>query len=315
MESRKPGKSRKKKIAIVALCLMGAGMVVVLALPSFMVGDPETRLRTSVIPADLSGADPPAPDMKHSLKLLTLNIAHGRRDGAHQIFQKIATIRANLNDIAAVMRREEPDVVALQEADGPSIWSGNFNHVEYLAETAKIPYFVRAENVKGLKLSYGAALLSALPLEDSVSFTFAPSPPTFSKGFVVAAISLSGEPGVKIDVASVHLDFSRKSVRKSQVEEMISSLQGRARPLVIMGDFNCEWMDKESPLRMLAEKLNVKPYQPGSKDMATFPKLKRRLDWILISAGLEFITYEVLPDIMSDHFGVVSEIRVLPQPK
>ena len=302
-------------MVIAFLCLVGAGIAVLLTLPSFMVGDPEARLPTSVIPTDASEREPSSPGSSHSIKLMTLNIAHGRKDGGHQMFQKTATIKSNLDDIAAVLRREKPDVVALQEADGPSVWSGKFNHVEYLAKAAEIPYFVRAENVKGMKLSYGTALLSMLPLQDSVSFTFAPSPPTFSKGFVVSTISLPGEPSFKIDIVSVHLDFSRKSVRKAQVEEMISKLEGRAQPLLIMGDFNCEWADKKSPLRMLAEKLNVKPYQPEAKNMITFPTLGKRLDWILISAQLEFATYTVLPDIISDHFGMISEISVVQRTK
>ena len=38
----------------------------------------------------------------------------------------------------------------------------------------------------------------------------------------------------------------------------------------------------------------------------------RRLDWILISTDLDFISYAVWPDVVSDHLGVVAEIGMKP---
>ena len=38
------------------------------------------------------------------------------------------------------------------------------------------------------------------------------------------------------------------------------------------------------------------------------PAPSRRLDRVLISETLEFISYEVLPDVLSDHKAVVVEI-------
>jgi endonuclease/exonuclease/phosphatase family metal-dependent hydrolase len=38
----------------------------------------------------------------------------------------------------------------------------------------------------------------------------------------------------------------------------------------------------------------------------------KRIDWILISADLEFISYKVLPEAVSDHHGVVAEIGMRP---
>ena len=70
------------------------------------------------------------------MKVMTLNIAHGRKDGPNQVFQKARTIKSNLDEIAEVVNREKPDVLALQEADGPSIWSGGLDQVKYLAEKA-----------------------------------------------------------------------------------------------------------------------------------------------------------------------------------
>ena len=240
------------------------------------------------------------------LKILTLNIAHGRKDGASQIFQSKEKIKCNLDDIVCLLQRVSPDIVALQEADGPSVWSGDFSHIAYIAEKAGYCYSVRGAHVEGIMLSYGTALLSKYPLAKPASMTFKPSPPTFSKGFVSVDINTGFKSETKI--VSVHLDFSRKTVREQQVQDMADILSISKEPLIVMGDFNCEFEDG-SALQMLAEKLNLSAYQAGAENMITFPVLKKRLDYILISKDFEFISYKVIEDIVSDHLGVISEIR------
>ena len=296
-------KLRRKKVAIVAACVLGSTLTIVLVVPGCMGGESVSS------PAVVNHGPARAPARRWALKVMTLNVAHGRGDGAHQALRKTATIRSNLDDIGAVILRVAPDVVALQEADAPSSWSGRFNHVAYLAERANLPFSVSGEHVSGLGLHYGTALLSGLPLTDPMSITFGPSPPTLSKGFVVAAVDLAGVPGGQVDVVSVHLEFSRESARKTQVKEMIDKVSARERPLILMGDFNCEWTAEEPTLRTLCEGLQVRAYRPDAADMTTFPMLNKRLDWILISPELEFVSYEALPDVLSDHRALLAEIR------
>ncbi len=248
--------------------------------------------------------------VQDALKVMTLNLAHGRKNAWHQAFLKRRQIEAHLNDVAEVICRERPDVIALQEADGPSIWSGRFDHVAHLAERAEMPCFVRGEHVRRLKLCYGTALLSRHPLEDSVVRTFAPSPLTLPKGFVVASLRWSGEPQREVDVASVHLDFSRRSVRRRQVEEIVRLMSGRDRPRVLMGDLNCEAGRREGTIRELSSALSLKLYRSEATGMDTFPLRRKRFDWILISRELEFHHHATLPDVLSDHRAVVASVRV-----
>jgi endonuclease/exonuclease/phosphatase family metal-dependent hydrolase len=243
------------------------------------------------------------------LRVMTLNLAHGRKDGRNQLFRSGRALSRHLDEIAEVVAERNPDVFAVQEADGPSIWSGNFNHVEHLAVGAGIPSYARAENVKGLKLSYGTAILSTLKLEDAVAHTFAPSPPTFSKGYLVASVEWPGQSARRIDLVSIHLDFLRKGVRRTQVEEVIRELSSRDNPLIVMGDFNCEWADRDSPVRHLADSLGLHAFRPEATDLDTFGTLGGRLDWILISEDLRFSSFAVLPEVLSDHAGVIAEVE------
>ncbi len=249
-----------------------------------------------------TGKHPPA-----EMKIMTLNIAHGRKDGFSQILQDSAGIRSHLDDIVKTVKKESPFLLALQEADGPSLWSGNFDHVAYIAEKAGFPYAIRGEHVRGMGLSYGTALLSRIFPEKPVSLTFSPSPPTFSKGFVSAVFRWPGNPDMKIRAVSVHLDFSRKSVRTRQIHKMANFVSAEELPFVIMGDFNCGWDKGRSELAMMAGTIKGKTYLPEADNLNTF--YGKRLDWIVLSPHFEFGDYRVLPDILSDHSAVLSFIR------
>lgn len=307
----KYNKSRKLKYGIAAVVLMGLKIIDSLSLASSKSAIRKNGSKISTplthIIRDKEGEN----GKRTSLKVMTLNVAHGRKNGRHQLFRKRDTIKANLNDISAVLRQKSPDLVALQEADGPSVWSGNFDHVKYIARNADYAYSVRGDHVKGKTNSYGTALISHLFLNASLSIQFAPSPPTFSKGVVISTIQVPGDPDIEVDVASVHLDFSRKSVRRKQVQEIIGALCHRKRPLIMMGDFNCEWAANEPTLRILADELNLQAYRPEAFDMKTYPKSKKRLDWILISPEFEFITYDVVQDTISDHCGVIADLKIV----
>ncbi len=261
-------------------------------------GRPETNARTH---SDHS-----------TLRVLTLNVAHGRRDARNQLVVNRETHEENLTDIARLLRQHDVDVAAFQEADGPSRWSGGFDHVEFVARQARYPSWVRVDHATNWLFSYGTAILSRWPIVTTLKHTFEPSPPTPNKGFVLAEVAWGLEPEhvVVVDVVSVHLDFSRKSVRDQQASELALALEGRKNPLIILGDFNSDWPSDGSVVKALVEKANLSAYQPEADGLHTYGRSSRRLDWVLISDGLRFADYRVLPDVVSDHFAVVAAIRL-----
>jgi endonuclease/exonuclease/phosphatase family metal-dependent hydrolase len=249
------------------------------------------------------------------LKVMTLNIAHGRKTAFSQIFLSWQTIDKNLADISAVLKREDADIVALQEADGPSWWGGDFDHVALLAKKAGFSWYSRAEHMDAWALKYGTALLARKPYLETRAYRFKSSFPTPPKGFLLARFGWlpQGADTLKpvfVDVVSVHLDFSRSSVRGRQIAEMRAFLGGRKNPLIIVGDFNSAWLAGDSAVRELARQGGLQVYKPKAADLGTYGS--KRMDWILISAGLEFIRYTVLPDVVSDHLGVVAVIGMKP---
>jgi endonuclease/exonuclease/phosphatase family metal-dependent hydrolase len=250
--------------------------------------------------------------LDHStLKVMTLNLAHGRKDGLNQLLKSAGAIHSNFEEIAVFLENAGVDVVALREADAPSFWSGSFHHVQLLAGLAGYPFFESSNQANSWIFSYGTALLSRMALSGVVHHTFRPSPPTMNKGYTLAQLMWKADAAepVAVDVVSVHLDFSRKSVREQQSAELGEALAGRANPLIVMGDFNSDWSADEQVIRTLAERAGLHVYRPDADDLPTYSGSKR-YDWILISRHLEFVSLEVLPDILSDHSAVMAEIRM-----
>ena len=254
------------------------------------------------------------PFNKQVLTILTLNIAHGRKDAFNQIFLSKKKISQNLLDIADVIRSQNADVVALQEADGPSRWSGNFDHVAFIADQAGYSWFYRAAHADSWLFNYGTAILSRLPIIETVEHTFKPSPPTFNKGFLLGRVMWNPNPDVErtvaIDIVSVHLDFSSKKVRRKQINEIADILLTRSSPMIILGDFNSEWFADDSVVKRLADKAHLKVYQPDATNLQTYLKGGKRLDWILLSNELDFVSHEVLPNVISDHQVVVATVAL-----
>lgn len=247
-----------------------------------------------------------------SLRVVTLNMAHGRKDGRNQMLLKGETIRNNLLELAELLDRAEADVIALQEADAASAWSGKFNHVDFLVENSMYGCSFHGVHASNRMYDFGTALLSKYQFQGAFAHSFVPSKPTTTKGFSVAALNWNPEAvltePVKVKFVSVHLDFSRKSVRKSQVDEIVRVLSALDGPMVVMGDFNTDWQSEESSLKYLAERLGLSAFDPHAQGLFTYGDKGARLDWILVSRALGFSRYAVFPDVVSDHYAVAADL-------
>ena len=248
------------------------------------------------------------------LRVVTLNMVHGRKDARNQMLLKGETIRSNLEELGASLDRAQADVIALQEADAPSAWSGRFDHVDFLAGITAYPCYERGIHASNRMYDFGTALLSPHRFDGGFAHSFQPSKPTTTKGFTVAALDWNPngvlDAPLRVKFASVHLDFSRRSVRRAQIDEMVGVLGKLDGPLVLMGDFNTDWQTDDSSLKYLAESLGLQVFRPHAEGLATYGDKGARLDWILVSPELEFRNYYVVPDVVSDHYAVAADITL-----
>lgn len=248
------------------------------------------------------------------LRLFTLNVAHARRQVATKPFVRRRTARRNLKDIAHTVLQVQPDIVALQEADGPSAWSGNFDHVATLAELAKLEAHYRGNHnpfgVGRFRLASGTALLARQPLLEPMSHRFGVSWRD-TKGFVAATVVVPEWNDTEVDVVSVHLDFLTPSMRRKQIQQMAEILAPRKRPLVVLGDLNCCWHHEPLSMELLTRSLALGSYQPEML-APTYPTYspRRRLDWILVSPQLEYRGYHTVHAPLSDHLVLVADLAM-----
>lgn len=249
--------------------------------------------------------------MYRPLRVMTFNIAHGSNNpmGIVPLFAKASTIRKRLRRIATYFKTVKADVIGLQEADGPSWWSGWFNHVTYLSKQGMYPYSGLGIHVQTRTKQYGTALLSRLPLQKSISYRFKPLS-MFKKGFVLAQVKWPGRSNVVVDVVSLHLDPQNKSIQSKQLKELVAVLKKRNNRVIVLGDFNTTWGAK-SPLQVMVKSLKLKTFQPKNKKLYThrFPK-KKRIDWIFISPNLRFVTHSVPHKNFTDHYPVIADIAL-----
>jgi len=294
------------------------GLILFLSSGCSMFTNPSpVELRTSLLEVHHdSTADQSATNQlvdKSTLKIISVNLAHGRKDSPSQFLVSESKTRENLVEIAGFLKRENAHIVALQEADKPSRWSGNFDHVELLAREADYPWYTHASHHNNSIANYGTAVISHLPITRGYGFDFNPTPPSTRKGFTLAEIEWKPEIGnerkIIIDVISVHLDFSSRSKRIEQINDMRQVLGGRANPVIVVGDFNSGWVKGEQELQAFTNKNNLKAYLPEASHLDTYSDA--RLDWILISEEFTFCKYYNAPDILSDHLVVISELKLI----
>ena len=110
-----------------------------------------------LLPSRALQAEPGQVHTAPVLNVATLNIAHGRGTSYNQMLTSGKQIRANLDAIADVLNQQAVDVLALQEADRASRWSGRFDHVEYLARAADYTHAYAGVHATSFLFSFGNA--------------------------------------------------------------------------------------------------------------------------------------------------------------
>ncbi len=267
------------------------------------------------LPTNETLATPPTPAYRPAkggeLRVMTLNLAHGRGLAAHQLLLGRSAIAANLSHVAALLAGADVELVALQEADGPSVWSGHFDQVESLRQAAGFAHAYRGTHVTGVwpwRVDYGTALLARVPLT-------APRTAAFdeavwdTKGWVSATLAPPSLGGAPVEVVSLHLDFASAEVRARQVQQLIAALGGERRAMIVLGDLNCTW-DELGCAPALAAGLDLSTWEPAG-GTPTFPvdAAVRRIDWIFTSPHFTVVEQQTLSAPVSDHRAVVARLR------
>lgn len=250
------------------------------------------------------------------LRVMTLNIAHAT--GVPQVggFVQQRTRSDFLEAIGALVRREGATVVAMQEVHRPTEGASGLDHLSRIQRVSGYAdgffgtHLVATE--KGRE--QGTALLSNLPLGSPSSRALNHGPGD-DKGYVRATLSVPQWLGREVDVYSVHLDPFSEEKRLKQVLSLADALRDRTRPAIVMGDFNAKYRGPFRTIGRLLTLTDLRAHDLAGGD-ATFPAFwpRNRIDWILATPELEFVRHRNVNAGVSDHQGVVAELRLAAPP-
>ncbi len=256
------------------------------------------------------------------LRILTMNIAHGRGQLPYQGLLTAEGMLRQMRKIGGFVRRTGADLVCLQEVDAGSHWTRRVNLLERIFDRLDHEHRfhgIHNRRVGRLPLAYGNAVLSRFPIGGSTSVSFG-SRTLGEKGFVVVEILLEG--GV-LPVVNTHLDYRSRTRRIDQVEKVLEEIEpllrragtGEGYPPVICGDFNTSDQSPGDAVRVLFEELQRHhAYELTPEGARTFPAVApfRGLDFILTPASFRRTEWTVIRTFLSDHRPVMAGFEIGP---
>ncbi len=239
----------------------------------------------------------------YTIKVLSYNIHHG--EGLDGEF--------DLPRIAAVIKKLDPDIVALQEVDVRTQRSSGVDQAEVLGRlTGMEKLFVPAMRYQGGL--YGEALLTKLPILN-VEKRSLPVPMGGEPRAVLEAKLRLGDGLSSITVLATHLCHEFPENRAASTEYIDRFLASDdAQPTLLMGDLNAR------PESLAMKKLWGRWSDAFAAAPApTFPSMEpdRRIDYVLYlpSDRWEVIDQQVLVgEDASDHCPVLVTIRLKAAP-
>lgn len=230
------------------------------------------------------------------IRVLAYNIKHGRgNDG-----------KVDLERIARVIRRLNPDVVALQEIDNKATRSGNVDEAKRLGELTGLRHRAFGQFMDFQGGGYGMAIISRHPLTDDTDLRLPDG--AEPRTSLVATVKAPAP----FRLANVHF-YATEEQRLEQAKTLLEFLDKRQDlPCVVAGDFNSK---PNSPVLNLFKDWNI---PDKGDDHLTFSSDNPRveIDFVMHRPDTAFTVQEI--DVIdeplaSDHRPLTVDLGVVPQ--
>lgn len=246
---------------------------------------------------------PQVPDRQ--LTAMSYNIHHGVD----------ANENLDLDRIAGEIRRQDAEVVGLQEVDRH--WSARSDFEDQARELAAEldMHYVFGANLDRdpaepgqPRRQYGTAILSEYPILESVNTPLPRPEGGEQRGLLEALVNVRGLP---VRVYNTHLQHDSAVERSAQVETIMQRVGEFEEPTVLLGDLNAR---PEAPeLAPLFTRFDDAWIEGGSGPGYTISSAApyARIDYALVSPDIA-VTQARVPRTLasSDHLPVVAELLV-----
>lgn len=241
---------------------------------------------------------------KNEITLMTYNIYHGENP--------YSPGKSNIKEIADLIIKFQPDLIALQEVDSMTNRTKNFNperKLDVVLELGKLtgmtPFFAKAIDFS--EGGYGEGILSRLPVTFSA---YSLPTPKGGEGRSLAIANVDLGNGKTITFAGTHLCHEYAENRTAQVVAIKNILSEFGSAMVLTGDFN--FTSEEIGYTILSEEFIDAALEYGNpKDTYSSKEPTIRIDyfWLGNATDWEILSVEVLDVELSDHKPVLVKLR------
>ncbi len=210
----------------------------------------------------------------------------------------------DVRPFANLIRQYNPDFVTLQEVDYKAERSKKIDFVTLLAaELGMFPVFGKAIPLGTGE--YGVAILSKYPFISVQNKNLTSPPGTKEARTLLYADVEIPSTGVKIRIASTHLDHSTDDVRKAMANQVTNYI-GNSIPTLLGGDFNAK--PEESAIKSgMASWIRI------CNNDFTFPNTPTsKIDYIFATGPGTWTvkSYQVIKQTgISDHCALFAEVE------
>jgi endonuclease/exonuclease/phosphatase family metal-dependent hydrolase len=214
----------------------------------------------------------------------------------------------DIEAIAQVIEKEDPDIVALQEVSRGWVISARLDMLTWLSQRLGMPYL----SGPTADPFWGNALLSKFPIVRSENRKLLPLDLPIRRGYLSAVLDLGA--GESLQVIATHFHHSRdpmhpsedeSDVRQLQTSAVIESWNGATRT-ILLGDFNARPSAPEMSALKQAGLLDVmEQSEPHNARTWRSDNPTVRIDYMWVSPDLKAISAQVLATTASDHLPVI----------
>lgn len=248
------------------------------------------------------GNNQPSPGEEVFVKVMTYNIWGARSGGIPE-----------LESIADVIKRHNPDLVSLQEVDKNTRRNERLGDIaKQLGELAGMEhYFVKAMDHDGGE--YGDAVLSKLPIKERKGYNLGVTPELGGEPRSVARVTVEKEDKEFYFIATHFDHLGNEANRLKQARDLVNILKTYDKPVIVAGDLNAT--PESETMRILQEHL-VLGCLNNTCSQYTFSTSNpnRVIDYILyapveaMTVRAYFVDTHAYKE--SDHFPVIATFRL-----
>lgn len=243
------------------------------------------------------------------LRVLAFNLAKLFLHRGGLSFDTTAKVRERLAAVAAIIRKQDPDLVFLSETIHECTLCP-VDQVEELATATGLWHWAFGENfnfgLPFLRIVGGNAILSRHELEPVQNQSLAGRKPFWiTRNNRRALWCATMIDGVRVLVASIHNDSFDLDNNLAQVRQLLTRCADQ--PSLLAGDFNAEPGDVS--IRALQDSGRFSGEIEGSPTYSSRDP-RRRIDYILGPNTWIVLEHRVIPNEVSDHSAVFTRFRV-----